>query len=114
MQHIIHHLSEEGIAVFLVPQKELDSTGNRRLRKGIIETDLVEAIITLPKNSVYKETSQLAILVINKNKREKVEIRGEKSRTYRKRIKEILFIDAREEQKVKRGKDPQITKEKSE
>ncbi|AFN65268.1 type I restriction-modification system methyltransferase subunit [Mycoplasma wenyonii str. Massachusetts] len=98
--HIIDKLSEEGIATFLLPEKELDNLDAKRFRKELVEKDWIEAIILLPKRSIYEDVSYIAIVVINKDKQEKVLLRGNERITYRSREEQILYIDFSNEKNV--------------
>ncbi|AFN65273.1 hypothetical protein WEN_02430 [Mycoplasma wenyonii str. Massachusetts] len=110
--HIIHKLSRNGIAALFFPQRSLYSLGDeKRIRQKIIEEDLVEAVILLPKRIVYNDDKQLSILVINNNKnRRTIKFQGQE-RTFRDRGGEVLFIDARKIAGIKVEGDLQLSLE---
>lgn len=61
IQHIVHHLSPNGMAGFVLSNGTLSvnqSRGEGELRKTIIEADLVDCIVTLPNQLFY--TTQIA------------------------------------------------------
>lgn len=65
----ISSLNENGKAVFLTSLGPLfRSAMEQRIRRKIIELDLVEAVIALPSNLLEYSSISTALLVINKNK----------------------------------------------
>ena len=85
VEHMIASLNRTGKMATVVPHGVLFRGGAEgKIRKGIIEDDLIETIIGLPSSLFYGTGIQAAILVINKNKPEE-------------RKKNILFIDASNE-----------------
>ena len=67
--HIISKLSENGVAGFLLANGALSDDDTFELRKKIIENDLIEAIITLPRNTFYSTDISVTLWIINKNKK---------------------------------------------
>ncbi|MDQ1281031.1 MAG: type restriction enzyme protein, partial [Thermoproteota archaeon] len=55
VQHFIHHLSPTGIAGFVLANGSMSSntSGEGEIRKNIVETDLVDCMITLPSQLFY-------------------------------------------------------------
>ncbi len=82
VEHMIASLNSNGKMATVVPHGLLFRGGAEgKIRKGILEDDLFEAIIGLPQNLFYGTGIPAAILVLNKNK------------TADKKGK-VLFIDA--------------------
>ena len=69
IQHILAALNSKGKAVLLMMPGILSGGGkDSKIRKKLIEDDLIEAIIQLPSN-IYKKTGiRPIILILNKNK----------------------------------------------
>jgi hypothetical protein len=69
VQHMIASLNQEGMMGVVVPHGVLFRGGQERnIRQGIIEDDLVEAVIGLPPGLFYGAGISVALLIINKNK----------------------------------------------
>ena len=69
VQHMIASLNNEGICGVVMPHGVLFRGGSEQtIRKGILEKDLVEAVIGLPSNLFYGAGIPAAILIINKKK----------------------------------------------
>jgi len=82
VQHMIASLNQEGVMGVVVPHGVLFRGGQEgEIRKGILEDDLVEAVIGLPSGLFYGTGIPAALLIINKNKA--MERRGK-----------VLFINA--------------------
>ena len=82
VQHMLASLNQEGVMGVVVPHGVLFRGGQEgEIRKGILEDDLVEAVIGLPSGLFYGTGIPAALLIINKNKQ--VERRGK-----------VLFINA--------------------
>jgi type I restriction enzyme M protein len=83
IQHFLFHLSEKGMAGFVLSKGALNSkTANESdIRKALIEKDWVDCIVNLP-SQLFLNTSIPACLWFLRKKKEN-------------RKKEILFIDAR-------------------
>ncbi|GAA3320972.1 hypothetical protein GCM10020331_034140 [Ectobacillus funiculus] len=83
IQHMIATLNHEGKAGVVMPHGVLFRGGAEgTIRKGIIEEDLLEAVIGLPSNLFYGTGIPACILILNRNKPEE-----------RKKNK-IFFLDA--------------------
>jgi len=82
MQHIIHHLSPNGKMGMVLANGSLStsSTQEFKIRKGIIEDDLVECIVSLPERLFFSTGIPVSLWFISKNKSQKCK---------------TLFIDAR-------------------
>lgn len=90
-------LSENGVAGFLLANGALSGGGTEyNIRKKMIENNLVEAIVVLPRNMFYTVDISVTLWILNKNKKARTtEINGEVKK-YRDRQKEILFMDLRQ------------------
>ena len=90
-------LSENGVAGFLLANGALSGEGEEyKIRKTLIENNVVEAILILPQNMFYTTNISVTLWILNKNKHEKTVAKGEEIRHYRNREDEILFMDLRE------------------
>ena len=93
IQHIIAAMKpDSGKAVILVSPGVLFRSGvEQDIRAGILESDIVEAAIVLPPNLLYNTNIPLAVLVLNRSKRES-------------RANKVLIVDASNEyKKLNRG-----------
>ena len=88
--HMVSKLSVEGIAGFLLSNGSLsgDKSAEYKIRKQLIENDLVEAILILPRKLFYTTDISVSLWIINKNKKEKY--------NFIDRSNEILFLDLRQ------------------
>ena len=69
VQHMIASLNQEGIMGVVVPHGVLFRGGAEgQIRKGILEDDLIEAVIGLPSGLFYGTGIPAALLIINKSK----------------------------------------------
>ncbi len=95
--NMVSKLSENGVAGFILANGALSGGGEEyKIRKKLIENNLVEAIIILPRNMFYTTDISVTLWILNKNKKERtLEING-KTKKYRNREKEILFMDLRQ------------------
>ena len=90
--HILNKLNvSRGIAGFLLANGALDDSDTQGIRKQLIESDKVEAIIVLPRNMFYSTDISVTLWILNNNKK------GGPwhGRQLRDRAGEILFIDLR-------------------
>ncbi|MEY5133131.1 MAG: hypothetical protein RLZZ198_1135 [Bacteroidota bacterium] len=94
--NMVSKLSENGIAGFILANGALSGGGEEyKIRRKLIENNLVEAIVIIPRNTFYTTDISVTLWIINKNKKARtVEING-KQKNYRDREKEILFMDLR-------------------
>ncbi|ADE36558.1 type I restriction-modification system subunit M [Methanohalophilus mahii] len=84
-QHIIASMKEDtGRCAILYPHGVLERNNEKKMRKEIIENDLIECVIGLGKNLFYNSSMKSCIVICNKNKPEN-------------RKNKILFIDAKDE-----------------
>jgi type I restriction enzyme M protein len=97
VQHMIASLNQEGSMGVVVPHGVLFRGGQEgEIRKGILEDDLVEAVIGLPSGLFYGTGIPAALLILNKNK--EVARRGK-----------VLFINA--ELDYQEGKNQNILRD---
>lgn len=95
--NIVSKLSENGVAGFILANGALSGGGDeQKIRKQLIENDLVEAILVLPQNMFYTTNISVTLWILNKNKTAHSVKHGDLTRNYRDRKNEILFMDLRE------------------
>lgn len=83
--HALASLNEKGKAAIIVPHGVLfRGAVEGRIRRNLIEQDVIEAVIGLPSGLLYSSSIAVAILILNKNKQEH-------------RKNGIFFINAEEE-----------------
>ena len=84
VQHVINSTNINGMAAILVPHGVLyRGSSEQTIRKGILENDLIEAIIGLPSGLIANTNTPICLLIFNKEKHEN-------------RKNKVLFIDASE------------------
>ncbi|MCH6236812.1 type I restriction-modification system subunit M [Cognataquiflexum rubidum] len=94
--NMVSKLSENGIAGFILANGALSGGGEEyKIRRKLIENDLVEAIVVLPRNMFYTTDISVTLWILNKNKKARSVKSGDLERNYRDRKGEILFIDLR-------------------
>ena len=95
--HMVSHLSQNGTAGFLLANGALSGDGTElKIRTKLIENDLVEAIIILPRNLFYTTDISVTLWIVNKNKKARTVMQNGVPKTYRDRRGEILFMDLRQ------------------
>ena len=95
--HMVSHLSQNGVAGFLLANGALSGDGTElAIRKKLIENDLVEAIMILPRNLFYTTDISVTLWIINRNKKARTVMQNGVAKTYRDRTKEVLFVDLRQ------------------
>lgn len=89
LQHMIYHLAPNGVAGIVLANGSLSSnTSNEgEIRKNLLESDLVDAIVALPDKLFYSTGIPVSLWILNRNKKNNPK--------YRSREREVLFIDAR-------------------
>ncbi|SDZ41576.1 type I restriction enzyme M protein [Evansella caseinilytica] len=71
VQHMVAALNEEGKAGVVMPHGILFRGGaEKKIRQGLVEDDLVEAVIGLPSNLFYGTAIPACIVLFNRNKNE--------------------------------------------
>ncbi len=88
VQHIVHHLSPKGTAGFVLANGSMSSnqSGEGKIRKSLIEADLVDCMVALPGQLFYSTQIPACLWFLSRNRR---------NGKYRNRHSKILFIDAR-------------------
>jgi len=72
LQHMISKLSQNGKMACILANGSLSAGGQEgEIRKKLIETDLVDCIISMPTNLFYTVTVPCSIWIINRNKKQK-------------------------------------------
>jgi type I restriction enzyme M protein len=95
--NMVSKLSENGVAGFILANGALSGGGEEyKIRRKLIENNLVEAILVLPRNLFYTTDISVTLWIVNKNKKAQTKKVGDESRQYRDREKEILFMDLRQ------------------
>jgi type I restriction enzyme M protein len=90
-------LSENGVAGFILANGALSGGGDEyKIRRKLIENNLVEAIVVLPRNLFYTTDISVTLWFLNKNKKQRTIEHNGKIKNYRNREKEILFMDLRQ------------------
>ncbi len=89
LEHMIYHLSPHGVMACVLANGSLSSQTNNEgtIRKSLIENDLVDCIVALPKQLFYNTGIPACIWFISRKRTGNGD---------RKRTGEILFIDASE------------------
>ena len=86
IQHMVHHLNDTGMAATVMANGAMSAQNNEgKIRKGIIEDDLLDVVIALPKELFYTTSIPACIFVLSKGKEED---------QYRERSGETLFVNA--------------------
>ena len=94
--HIVSKLSENGVAGFLLANGALSGGGEEyKIRRALIENDLIEAIITLPRDMFYTTDISVTLWIINRNKTKRAVSLHDTTKNYRSRKGQILFVDLR-------------------
>lgn len=95
--NMVSKLSDHGVAGFILANGALSGGGEEyKIRKQLIENDLVEAIVILPRNMFYTTDISVTLWVLNKNKTARTLQLPDLVRNYRNRKHEVLFMDLRE------------------
>ena len=101
VEHMLASVNSKGKLTTVVPHGVLFRGGAEgKIRQGMLEDDLIEAIIGLPANLFYGTGIPAAIIVMNKNKSEE-------------KKDKVLFIDA-SDGFVKDGNQNRLTEENKE
>ncbi|MGG8406515.1 N-6 DNA methylase [Streptomyces sp. 12297] len=91
LQHVVSKLSDRGTAGVVLADgaQSSRSPAERKIRQGLIEADLVAAIVTLPRRLFHDGKVSASIWLLAKDKRPQEPGHGEDRRG------QILFVDAR-------------------
>jgi type I restriction enzyme M protein len=89
IQHFIYHLAPNGVAGFVMANGSMstNTAGEGKIRRNIIEADLVDCMIALPGQLFYTTQIPVCLWFVARNKR---------NSKFRRRIGQTLFIDARQ------------------
>jgi len=132
--NMVSKLSENGVAGFILANGALSGGGEEyKIRRKLIENNLVEAIIIIPRNTFYTTDISVTLWILNKNKKERTiknaeclimndELKEKRNsefsthnsslyKHYRNREKEILFMDLRRWGSEYEKKYVQLTKQ---
>lgn len=95
--NMISKLSQNGVAGFILANGALSGGGEEyKIRKQIIENDLVEAIVILPRAMFYSTDISVTLWILNRNKTERIVEVNDGIKNYRNRKGEVLFMDLRQ------------------
>src|SRR5574344_3103945 len=95
--HMVSKLSQNGVAGFLLANGALSGEGQElEIRKQLIENNLIEAIVILPRNLFYTTDISVTLWILNKNKKARVVEQNGETKQYRNRENEVLFMDLRQ------------------
>lgn len=88
IQHFLYHLAPTGQAGFVLSKGALttNTTGEGEIRKALVEKGLVDCIVNLPTKLFLNTQIPACLWFLSRNKN---------NGGFRKRVNEILFIDAR-------------------
>ena len=94
--NMVSKLSDNGVAGFILANGALSGGGEEyKIRKKLIENNLVEAIVIIPRNTFYTTDISVTLWILNKNKKQRILKVNDAVKNYRDREKEILFMDLR-------------------
>lgn len=95
--NIVSKLSENGVAGFLLANGALSGGGEEyKIRRKLIENNLIEAILIMPRNLFYTTDISVTLWILNKNKKARTIEQNGVIKKYRDRQREILFMDLRQ------------------
>ncbi len=95
--NMVSKLSDNGVAGFILANGALSGGGEEyKIRRKLIENNLVDAILVLPQDMFYTTNISVTIWILNKNKKAHSRSIGDAQRHYRDREQEILFMDLRQ------------------
>lgn len=80
-QNVLYHLNDTGTGIIVGTKGTLVRSNEADIRKGILNDNLIECVITLPDNLYEKTSIGTEIIIFNKNKSQD-------------RINRVLFINA--------------------
>ncbi len=95
--NMVSKLSENGVAGFILANGALSGGGEEyKIRKKLIENNMVEAIVVMPRNLFYTTDISVTLWILNNNKKARKIKLNEVEKNYRNRKDEILFMDLRQ------------------
>lgn len=93
--NIVSKLSANGTAGFLLANGALSDNDTKNIRRRLIENNLIEAIVVLPRETFYSTDISVTLWIMSKNKQARAINIGDDVRHLRNREREILFMDLR-------------------
>lgn len=93
--NIVSKLGANGTAGFLLANGALSDSDTKNIRRRLIENNLVEAIVVLPRETFYSTDISVTLWILSKNKQARELNIGDEVRHLRNREREILFMDLR-------------------
>lgn len=95
--NMVSKLSENGVAGFILANGALSGGGEEyKIRRKLIENNMVEAILVLPQDMFYTTNISVTLWILNNNKKARKVKLNDVEKKYRNRQEEILFMDLRE------------------
>jgi type I restriction enzyme M protein len=95
--NMVSKLSENGVAGFILANGALSGGGEEyKIRKKLIENNMVEAIVIMPRNLFYTTDISVTLWILNNNKKARKIKLNDIEKNYRNREEEILFMDLRQ------------------
>ena len=95
--NMVSKLSENGVAGFILANGALSGGGEEyKIRKKLIENNIVEAIVIMPRNLFYTTDISVTLWILNNNKKVRKVKLNDVEKNYRDRVNEILFMDLRQ------------------
>jgi len=94
--NMVSKLSENGVAGFILANGALSGGSEEyKIRKKLIENNLIEAVVIIPRDTFYTTDISVTLWIINRNKKERRATINDQAKNYRNREKEVLFMDLR-------------------
>ena len=95
--NMVSKLNQNGVGALILANGALseDSAGYD-IRKQLIENDLVESIIILPRDMFYSTDISVTIWIFNRNKKARTVTKNGIAKNLRDRTNEILLVDYRQ------------------
>jgi len=95
--NMVSKLSQNGVAGFILANGALSGGGEEyKIRKKLIENDLVESIVILPRSMFYTTDISVTLWILNANKKQREFEQNGINKIHRDRTDEILFMDLRQ------------------
>jgi type I restriction enzyme M protein len=95
--NMVSKLSTNGVAGFILANGALSGAGEEyKIRRKLIENNLVEAIVVMPRNLFYTTDISVTLWILNNNKKARKVKLNDAEKNYRDRVNEILFMDLRQ------------------
>ena len=95
--NMVSKLSSNGVAGFVLANGALSGGGEEyKIRKQLVENDLVESIVILPRSLFYTTDISVTLWILNANKKNREFEQNGRTKIHRDRTDEILFMDLRQ------------------